>query len=450
MWEEPVPPRPAEMSPPPAAEVPTATPSQPPRPAEPSSPTAMWEDEAQPVPSRPAEMSPPPPSPTWEVEAPPAPVPVEPRPPAPPAAPGPEAGWSEPSSPTAMWEEPVPPRPAEMSSPPPSPTVQAPMVTPPTAAVPRPTPTPPRPVEVPLPPTTMHRSAELQATPRLAAAKAPRRGKVIACVANKGGVGKTTVACYSALAIARSGRSVVLVDANIPSPNVAGRLGLGRGNPTIAHLARGGPIDPGTVANFLVQHPLGFDVLLGGHSTEDRDPAVLTPPFVLSVVQTLAATYDVVVLDTAQLDRRDGMWTGCVRVAADRIIWVTDHDRAAVEEAVRTLTAIANVSFGAYVPAERIAIIINDPQAAAVDDSARLGLSAAEISAYLSQWRVVGELPRAAGVLSGAAQATLDPHAELLDPLSSALALVLGDPSLEPRGKAAPRRKGILAGLFHR
>jgi len=295
----------------------------------------------------------------------------------------------------------------------------------------------------------MHRSAERQATPRLAAARAPRRGTVIACVANKGGVGKTTVACYAALAIAKSGRSVVLVDANIPAPNVAGRLGLGRGHPTIAHLARGGPVDPATVANFLVQHPLGFDVLLGGHSTEDRDPAVLTPSFVLAVVQSLAASYDVVVLDTAQLDRRDGMWTGCVRVAADRIIWVSDHDRAAVEEAVRTLTAIANVSFGAYVPAERIAIIINDPQAT-VNDSARLGLSTAEISAYLSQWRVVGELPRAAGVLSGAAQATLDPHAELLDPLSRALALVLGDPSLEPREKAVRRRQGILSALFKR
>jgi ATP-binding protein involved in chromosome partitioning len=65
-----------------------------------------------------------------------------------------------------------------------------------------------------------------RATPRTAEQLLPNVKNVVAVASGKGGVGKTTVAVNLAVALARDGASVGLLDADITGPNVPLMLGL--------------------------------------------------------------------------------------------------------------------------------------------------------------------------------------------------------------------------------
>ncbi|HYL39978.1 MAG TPA: P-loop NTPase, partial [Candidatus Binatus sp.] len=65
-----------------------------------------------------------------------------------------------------------------------------------------------------------------RATPRTAEQLLPNVKNVVAVASGKGGVGKSTVAVNLAVALARDGASVGLLDADITGPNVPLMLGL--------------------------------------------------------------------------------------------------------------------------------------------------------------------------------------------------------------------------------
>src|SRR5262245_51546229 len=77
-------------------------------------------------------------------------------------------------------------------------------------------------------------SADVQLSARVRSASAPEKGgpplpgvkNVIAVGAGKGGVGKTTVAVNLALALARTGSRVGILDGDIYGPNVPMMLGV--------------------------------------------------------------------------------------------------------------------------------------------------------------------------------------------------------------------------------
>ena len=51
-------------------------------------------------------------------------------------------------------------------------------------------------------------------------------GKLIVVSSGKGGVGKTTTSVNLSAALAKQGKNVILVDANLTTPNVGLHLGL--------------------------------------------------------------------------------------------------------------------------------------------------------------------------------------------------------------------------------
>ena len=142
----------------------------------------------------------------------------------------------------------------------------------------------------------------------------PGVGSIIAIGSGKGGVGKTTVAVNLAVALARLGHKVGLIDADIYGPNVPTMLGLSRqpsllaGNmiePLTAHGVRfmsigllspgdkpmvmRGPMLHGIIRQFLQQVAWGeLDFLL-----VDLPPG--TGDVVISLVQTVPLTGAVVV-----------------------------------------------------------------------------------------------------------------------------------------------------------
>lgn len=121
----------------------------------------------------------------------------------------------------------------------------------------------------------------LQAEPR----PAPRDGapgpapipgvrRIIAVASGKGGVGKTTVAVNLALALARSGASVGLLDADIYGPNVPLMLG-----------APGQPV--GENGKILPLERYGLKVMSVGYLLGDRSPVIWRGPLVAQAVRQL-------------------------------------------------------------------------------------------------------------------------------------------------------------------
>jgi ATP-binding protein involved in chromosome partitioning len=103
-------------------------------------------------------------------------------------------------------------------------------------------------------------------------AEALNLGRIIAVSSGKGGVGKSTVSANLAVALARSGQRVGLMDADVYGPNIPRMFGISERPPVI-----GGKIQP-LEAHGVKLMSLGFLV--------DRDaPAIWRGPIIMKIVQ---------------------------------------------------------------------------------------------------------------------------------------------------------------------
>ena len=125
------------------------------------------------------------------------------------------------------------------------------------AAAPRQLGTRPAPGAVPPPPTPV---------------ELPNLGKVLAISSGKGGVGKSTVSANLAVALARQGQRVGLMDADIYGPNIPRMLGVDQ-KPEV----RGGKIQP------LESH--GVKLMSLGLIVERDTPAIWRGPIIMKVIQ---------------------------------------------------------------------------------------------------------------------------------------------------------------------
>ena len=137
-------------------------------------------------------------------------------------------------------------------------------------------------------------------------AVARRRGAAVAsgialapmiCVLGpKGGTGKTLVSTNLAVALARRGNRVVLVDLDLQFGDVGLALGL-RPDKTIHDLVRsGGSLDEDKLRGYLVRHESGLDVLLA--PTRPDQASTVTVDLLRDVFTTLRAMSDFVIVDT--------------------------------------------------------------------------------------------------------------------------------------------------------
>src|SRR2546426_2158860 len=100
----------------------------------------------------------------------------------------------------------------------------------------------------------------------------PHLGKVLAVSSGKGGVGKSSVSANVAVALARQGHRVGLMDADIYGPNVPRMMGVDQ-KPEV----RGGKIQP------LESH--GVKILSLGLIVERDAPAIWRGPIIMKVIQ---------------------------------------------------------------------------------------------------------------------------------------------------------------------
>ena len=100
----------------------------------------------------------------------------------------------------------------------------------------------------------------------------PQLGRVLAISSGKGGVGKSTVSTNLAVALARLGHRVGLMDADIYGPNVPRMMGVGE-KPEV----RGGKIQP------LEAH--GVRLMSLGFIVERDTPAIWRGPIIMKIIQ---------------------------------------------------------------------------------------------------------------------------------------------------------------------
>jgi len=124
-----------------------------------------------------------------------------------------------------------------------------------------------------------------------------RQGKVVTLFSPKGGVGRTTMAVNLAVAAAAElQQKVVLIDGNLQFGDVGVLLNLNPKNKTVADLVRDLPVgDADMVESMLVEHSSGIRVLLAPPSPEMSE--LVTPEHVLTILNALRATHDMVVVD---------------------------------------------------------------------------------------------------------------------------------------------------------
>src|SRR2546421_922941 len=100
----------------------------------------------------------------------------------------------------------------------------------------------------------------------------PHLGRILAVSSGKGGVGKSTVSANVAVALARAGHRVGLMDADIYGPNIPRMMGVD-GKPEV----RGGRIQP------LEAH--GVKLMSLGLIVERDAPAIWRGPIIMKVIQ---------------------------------------------------------------------------------------------------------------------------------------------------------------------
>ena len=189
-------------------------------------------------------------------------------------------------------------------------------------------------------------TAAVRRAPRAAVSRHGARRVVFYSL--KGGTGRTTLATEVAAWLAARGGDCVLVDCDLRSPSVAGRLGMAQ--PGVLEYAVSPP-DDRRVDEFLAQHTSGLRVLLG--PARPADPAwPVTPAVLREVLRELdlggAATV-VVDVSTELTDL-----TRAALRAADDVMVVVVPTSTGIQDAYRTTEQLRRLGLG-----ERLRYVVN-------------------------------------------------------------------------------------------
>jgi ATP-binding protein involved in chromosome partitioning len=159
---------------------------------------------------------------------------------------------------------------------------------------------------------------------------------VIAVASGKGGVGKSTVAANLAVALARLGHKVGLLDADIYGPSVPMMFGTGDERPRSA----GGQ-------TFYPVEKYGVKLISIGFFLNDKSPVIWRGPMVMGAVRqflkdTLWGTQDFLIVDLPP-GTGDAQLTLAQQVALDGVVIVTTPQDVALADALRAVRMFRQV-----------------------------------------------------------------------------------------------------------
>jgi len=205
------------------------------------------------------------------------------------------------------------------------------------------------------PPTSapVVRTAALTPPPVEVAPPTATMGQVIAFYGAKGGVGTTTLAINSAIALHRQlRRSVVLVDANLQFGDHRVFLDVGNDRYSIVDAVTAPGIDAELLANVVVHHDSGIDLLVAPTRPEEAEHVSAERHHMATLVETLRRMYDYVVVD---LDKRLDDHSLDIISAADRMLVVMTADLSCIKNVRLVLETMNQIG----VPDGAVELLLN-------------------------------------------------------------------------------------------
>ncbi len=158
--------------------------------------------------------------------------------------------------------------------------------------------------------------------------------RIIGVFSGKGGVGKTTTAVNLGVALTKLGKSVILVDSNVNTPNVSLHLGMNFTPFTIQDMMENAPYIPQT----LYIHESGLRVIPADFSLKERHVDIAE---LKNHIHKLAGESDYIIMDCAPglgPDARASI------DACSEFLIVTNPEIPAVADAYKTYKAIKSMN----------------------------------------------------------------------------------------------------------
>ena len=158
-------------------------------------------------------------------------------------------------------------------------------------------------------------------------------GDVLTNAGGKGGVGKTTTAINTGVALQEAGHDTVIVDADLGMTNIGELLGIDH-EPSFHDVLAG----QASIQDAMVEGPNGISVLAGERSLEAfarGDPSNLRP-----VVHSLVESFEAVVIDTGAGLSHETM---VPMKLADGVVLVSTPDEVSLVDAKKAAQLTAKV-----------------------------------------------------------------------------------------------------------
>jgi len=212
---------------------------------------------------------------------------------------------------------------------------------------------------------SMDVSAGLMAgSPAEIAAQPGGEGRIVTVFSAKGGCGKTTLAINLAVALAKDGRRVCLVDLDLAFGDVAISVQLNPARTIVNALPMAGHVDTTGAASLLTRYRPGLDMLLA--PTTPGDAEKIPPTLVRELLTVLKGMYDFVVVDTP------AQFSEPVLIAMDASahhVLLTTPDVPALKNLRVTLDTFDMLSY----PADVRSVVLNR-------SDAKVGLTAEDVT----------------------------------------------------------------------
>ncbi|HSO30253.1 MAG TPA: response regulator [Candidatus Sulfomarinibacteraceae bacterium] len=179
----------------------------------------------------------------------------------------------------------------------------------------------------------------------------PPLGKLLAFYGAKGGVGTTTLAINTAIALHQEGaRRVALVDGVLQFGDHRVFLDLGTDRKSISDVVSASAIDADLMKSIVVRHDSGIDLLLAPPNPEDGD--LVHESHMGQALAQLRSMYDYVVVD---VEKRLGDVTLSVLDHADLIFVVMTADLSCLKNVRLVLEALGRVGY----EASKVKLVLN-------------------------------------------------------------------------------------------
>jgi pilus assembly protein CpaE len=183
--------------------------------------------------------------------------------------------------------------------------------------------------------------------------KRPTNGKVIAFYGAKGGVGTTTLAINSAIALHRELKhSVALIDANLQFGDHRVFLDLGPNQRSIIDAVEATSFDAEILRKVMIRHESGVDLLLAPPAPESADLVSIEQHHLLRIIELMRTMYDYVVVDMD--DHLDEHMLDVI-ASADRLVVVMTADLSCLKNVRLVLATMTQLA----VPDERLMLVLN-------------------------------------------------------------------------------------------